>query len=152
MTERSRLNSRQELGKASTLALGAKTASYSMWTRDCFLQGKVAKAWSWPTHLHLMLKLRMCGVIPPMGTLTSVAKKRLLLSLQQIHHSFVSLQLFLKYCCLNCFSTITYHRTVQYSVWHYSLVCGEGVQFHISAVRKATVGYFTITFVPSSHR
>lgn len=37
------------------------------------------------TNLYLILKLRMCGVIPPMGTLASVANKGLLLSPQQLH-------------------------------------------------------------------
>jgi hypothetical protein len=64
------------------------------------------------THLHLMLKLRMCGVIPPVGTLTCGIQTNDF----YFPHSFVSLQLFLKHHYLNYLLTITYYKTLWYSV------------------------------------
>jgi hypothetical protein len=45
---------------------GAHSASYGMCTRGCFPVGKSDGSMKLTTPLHLELRLRMCGAIPPL--------------------------------------------------------------------------------------
>jgi hypothetical protein len=50
---------------------GAHPASYPMDTRGSFPGDKTAKAWIWPTHLHLVPRSRTFGAMPPLPNTSS---------------------------------------------------------------------------------